>query len=319
MASTTPRSTPKDVFLHLLAIVTLYIGVISLIALLFQYIEAAFADTLTYSITRTSQAVRTAISSLIVVWPVYIGISYVIGKDFKQTPEHRHVKIRKWLVYLTLFIAAMTLIIDMIALINSFLGGELTMSFVLKVLSVLVVAGSVFGYYLWDIKRDAGDRSGLPRRMAWLSSIAIVAVIVAGFFIVGSPAHQRALRFDAERVEDLNSLQFQVIEHWRTKEALPESLDELHDDIGGYTAPTDPSTKQPYDYTVTGELSFELCATFETSSERYDTDTRGYNPGYLKSWKHGQGYECFERTIDPDDYKDLIGTTHALPVRENIY
>jgi hypothetical protein len=40
-----------------------------------------------------------------------------------------------------------------VSLINTFLGGELTLRFFLKVLTVLFVAGSIGGYYIWDLKK----------------------------------------------------------------------------------------------------------------------------------------------------------------------
>ena len=43
---------------------------------------------------------------------------------------------------------------DLIALLNGLLSGELTTRFILKTLCVGLIAGTVFGYYLWSIHRD---------------------------------------------------------------------------------------------------------------------------------------------------------------------
>src|SRR5438132_4874360 len=43
----------------------------------------------------------------------------------------------KWLIYLTLFVAALIIIGDLVSLIYNFLGGDVTIKFVLKALSVL--------------------------------------------------------------------------------------------------------------------------------------------------------------------------------------
>jgi hypothetical protein len=61
--------------------------------------------------------------------------------------------IRKWLIYFTLFAAALIIIGDLVTLLNRFLEGELTVRFLLKVLAVFFVAGSVFYYYLWDLRK----------------------------------------------------------------------------------------------------------------------------------------------------------------------
>jgi hypothetical protein len=53
---------------------------------------------------------------------------------------------------LTLFIAALTGLIDLITLINTFLGGEITTRFGLKVAIVLLIAIGVFLHFLADLK-----------------------------------------------------------------------------------------------------------------------------------------------------------------------
>jgi len=49
------------------------------------------------------------------------------------------------------------LIGDFTSLVYSLLGGELTVRFVLKVLTVGVIAGTIFWYYLSDLRLDEKD------------------------------------------------------------------------------------------------------------------------------------------------------------------
>ena len=58
------------------------------------------------------------------------------------------------MTYLTLFIAAAVLVGDVTSLVYSLLGGELTTRFVLKVSTIAVIAGAVFGYYLRDLRLE---------------------------------------------------------------------------------------------------------------------------------------------------------------------
>lgn len=130
----------------------------SFIALIFQYINIFFPDVLEsrdYSdpLNAAYSAIRFAISTLMVSFPVYLLSLRFMNKDYVANPEKRNLKIRKWLIYFTLFVAAVIIMGDLIALINTFLGGELTVRFVLKVLTVFVVTGSVFWYYLWDLRK----------------------------------------------------------------------------------------------------------------------------------------------------------------------
>lgn len=151
------RTSPKDVFLHLLAIITLYASATSFLVLLFQYINLGFPDArLTeYDYYREGifRSIRLAIATIIVVFPAYVGTSWFLNKGYASAPEKRNLRIRKWLLYFTLFIAALIVLGDFVTLIYNLLEGELTASFLLKVLSVFFVAGSVFFYYFWDLKQ----------------------------------------------------------------------------------------------------------------------------------------------------------------------
>ena len=149
------KTSPKDVFLHILSILTLYITAGSLVALLFQYVNVFFPDPLQhYYETRSAySAIRWAIAALIIIYPAHLWTMWILYKSYAITPYKRNLRIRKWLVYFTLFAAGLILMGDGVALIYNLLGGELTVRFLLKILSVLVVGGTVFGYYLWDIKQ----------------------------------------------------------------------------------------------------------------------------------------------------------------------
>lgn len=288
--------------MHLLLIITLYLSVVSFIALLWQYINVLVPDLLHLSYGSAYQGIRWASSVLLVSFPVYLWLSWQLQRDFIQMPSKRELRVRRWLLHLTLFLAALTIIGDLITLIYSFYGGELETRFLLKILVVLAVAASVFWYYLWDIRRGSST-TPIPRRAAIASTSLVGLALVAGFFIGGSPAHQRQLRFDEQRISDLQAIQSQTIYYWQQKGQLPEQLDQLRDSISGFTVPTDPATAAPYEYTATDPLSFELCAVFTAQSVGNDTTAARPVPakefGVTENWQHGQGKTCFARTIDP--------------------
>ena len=66
------RNIPRDVFLHLLAIVTLYWSAITFVTLLWQYINYYLPDVLNYYYQGTNYAIRFAVSSLVIVFPIFI-------------------------------------------------------------------------------------------------------------------------------------------------------------------------------------------------------------------------------------------------------
>ena len=264
---------------------------------------------------------RVATAVLIVTWPVYIFTGLLIQKDFVKRPRMHEFVLRRGLVYLTLFVAAVTIIVDLITGIYNFLDGELSIRFYLKTLVVLAVAGGVFGFYFWETKRkDIQKVFPIKVIAACVSSIVCISVI-AGFFVIGTPAAQRERKFDEQRVQDLQTLQGQIVYFWQQKERLPQNLDELRDSISGFVPPLDPRTQTSYEYTVLGDLSFELCAVFERTSMSTPPFSKEQRPaalGYfgLKSqtWEYKVGRTCFLREIDPELYKlDSADPSRALP------
>lgn len=308
------KSGPKDVFLNLLVTVTLYASVVGLLVLLFQYINIGFPDQLEAGYWAYSSAydkIRWATSVVFVMFGVYLFLSWNMEKSYKANPALRDLKSRKWLVYLTIFASAITLIVDLITLIYRFMNGDLTMRIGLKVLAILVVAGATFAYYYWDSKRLSAEQSKLPKTLAWIAGVIVIVTIVAGFFIAGSPAEQRKRRFDEQRVNDLSMIQSEVINFWQRKRELPQSLEALQNDLTGFRAPVDPETRIAYEYLVTEPLKFKLCAKFgtETTGQGSDAKTRAlthpiYGP-YDQNWNHDVGHVCFDRTIDPSLYPQI--------------
>lgn len=142
--------------MHLLAVIALYFSAGSFITLIFQYINVIFPDTLVsgaYYLRSAYGAIRWAIASLVVSFPIFVFTSWFLEKEYAQAPAKRNLRVRRWLVYFTLFAAAVIIAGDIVALIYSFLGGELTIRFFLKSLTVLAVSAAVFGYYFYDIRK----------------------------------------------------------------------------------------------------------------------------------------------------------------------
>lgn len=313
----TPKSSPRDFFLHLFAFGTLYVSAISLISLWFQYINLQLPDPLQpYGYQPSSyyafQQLRWPMSALIVVFPVFLFLTRWISGEIARDPSRKELRIYKWLVYLTLFVSSVTIVVDLVTLIYNFLGGELTARFGLKVVVVLVVALAIFGYYLWHLRSDLAVSAKKRLLLLWLSIVIMLGSIVLGFFFVGSPTKARAQKFDEQRISDLQQLQWQVINHWQQKGELPETLAVLQNDLNEYRVPLDPRTKMPYEYDRISPKSmvFTLCATFEQkgTGSSYGGPYPVYSSMAIEppfevgkgSWDHEAERTCFTRTIDPD-------------------
>lgn len=300
------KTGPRDVFTHLLTIIALYVSVTTFGMIIFQYINIYFPDLLhPESIRFARDFIRWPLSILVIVFPFYIWLSAFTQKDLEKNPEKRELKTRKWTLYFTVFATILVITGDIISLIFTFLNGELTIRFILKIVTILLIALAVFLYYGWNLKKTIpASKNPKMKLFVWTAIILGSATIISGFFVAGSPQAERLRRFDDQRINDLQNIQSQIIYYWQAKEKLPQSLDEIKNDINGFTAPVDPETQESYIYKITNDKSFGLCAVFKTLDDELENrndEMVPINPfGSTENWLHGQGLTCFQRTIDPD-------------------
>src|SRR5262249_41296587 len=145
-----PRAqlSPREAFLYLLLFTTLYLTCYHLGSLVFDLINRAYPDPADRTFPSLGDSMRWSIAYLVIAFPVFVFLTGYIGKDVSRNPIKRLSPVRRWLTYLTLFVAAAALIGDLTTLVYSILAGELTIRITLKVLVVFIIAGAVFGYYL---------------------------------------------------------------------------------------------------------------------------------------------------------------------------
>lgn len=301
-----PKLTPKDFFLHLGVMATLYAVIIALLNLLFRVINVAYPQ-VNWNNYYQSSSISLQVAVLIIVFPLLVLLAIFVGRSYRREPEKRQLWVRRWLWMLTLFVAGIALVADLITLLYYFLDGrELTTAFLLKVLAVLVVTAGVFGYVLQDLR----DRLTSGGRRIWtiVTALALLVAIVLGFAVIGSPQSQRLRRYDDQKVNDLANIQSQVINYWQTKGRLPKTLAELRDPLSGFTLPLDPQMGKDYVYKLGEGKAFELCANFNLESQKFSTTKENFaRPYYVgdpmsENWQHSTGQVCFKRVIDPELY-----------------
>lgn len=301
MPQATPQKTTggaqhaRNFFLYFLSFVLLYLVAISVGGVLFYIINQTMPLVGRIG-TESASALRYHLATLIIGTPVFLWLSWKVTRDSKTDDIMRDSGLRKWLTYLTLVVAALVTIGDLIFLVYTLLGGETTLPFILKSLVILGIAGNVFFYYLSDIKflRSGGTgKHPLPRTYFFLTGGVALAVIVAGLFFIESPVTQRLRNQDGVRVSNLQNLQYQIEEYVRQNNgSLPNSLADIT--TVREDAKQDPVTKQPLGYRKVNDTSYELCATFATSNrESTGEDYYLYGPD---NWLHDVGEACFTRS-----------------------
>lgn len=324
--------TPRYFFLSLGMFIALATVSIAFINLVFGTLDQAFPDALNASYqygynTGMYDSIRTTLATVIIFFPVYIALAYFWAKFSRVQLSQYNTVLRKWVLYCILFLVVLVVAIDLVTLVRYFISGEMTTRFILKVMSIIVIATTVFWYYFRELRADLDKKFKTNFIFLGIASVFVIVGIVYSFSVIGTPATQRALRFDQKRIEDLQNIQSQVITYWQQKEKLPAKLEDMIDPLNNWQVlPKDPEFQKGinYEYSATGVMEFKLCATFAqpipqgwqqigaaypmpmydkaVSSGIAPSGTSGYAGAQNENWGHQAGRTCFARKIDPQIY-----------------
>ncbi|MGH9379425.1 MAG: DUF5671 domain-containing protein [Thermoanaerobaculia bacterium] len=298
----------RDAFLHLLTFAAFYTAAVSLIVLFFTYIGLALPDPAVdhpTSLSPVLSGIRRSLAALIVAFPLYLWLTRFLVREQRAKPEKATSGVRRWLTYLTLFVAAATLMCDLIVLVYHLLEGELSLRFLLKVVVLGVIAAATFVYYLRTLRAPGAGGAGARLHLGFGSLAAGLTAIAViwGAIYIGSPAAGRTRRLDQRRVEHLQVIHNEVQDmtlgetRWtrgdrRMLRPLPQSLDELMRQARSVRPEIrDPETGEPYGYQVLGEDRYRLCARFD----------RKRGERMQPRWNHPAGHHCFDLNVLQDE------------------
>ncbi len=302
------KSSTVEVALNLFSFILLGIIAIATGTLFYQIINKYFPDTLItnyYQGQISTETIHYAIATLIIGFPIYYISMRLWFRGFQKDEGKRETKLTKWLTYLVLLIASITVVGDLITAVFTFLQGEISVRFFLKALTILAIAGAIFGFYFLERRKIQYRKpisQGLFKRFGIIVSATIFIGIILGFIVGGSPTTERKRGFDAQREKDLFTISNCVSNYARRYKRLPESLNELQTNMYSYCAnKKDPETKKVYEYHITTaskivgtnrEGTFELCANFNLKSEKNNSEGHNYYSGDGKWEKHNAGKNC---------------------------
>src|SRR3989339_1864957 len=139
-------------FLCLGVLITLITSVVSFLNLVFETLNKRFPDVLNSSYqygysTYEYESIRMALATLIIFFPIFLIVSYFWKKFVKRGLGSVDEIVRKWMIYIILFLSSLVIVIDLVTLVRYFISGEITYRFILKVVTVLVVAILIGFYY----------------------------------------------------------------------------------------------------------------------------------------------------------------------------
>ena len=299
------KLSPKFFFISVGVLIALATTLASFLSLVFDMLNSVLPDTLSPSgyASYDYASMRTSVAILVIMFPVFLVLSYVWSKVVANGLSSKDSTIKKWMLYLILFFLSLMAVIDLVTLVQYFISGEITTRFILKVLVIVV---TVFVAGLYYVRRLSDTKLGSREQWGFriVASVLVGLAIVLSFVVMGSPSTQRKLRFDEQRISDLESIQSQLGMYWQQKQTLPATLADLNNPMSGFVLPADPDTHALYSYTKVDTKNFQLCAVFGLASPDYLSLKTGA-VGIDQAWPHGAGNTCFSRTIDPAMYPPL--------------
>ncbi|ABQ31804.1 MULTISPECIES: hypothetical protein [Acidiphilium] len=135
-------------------------------------------------------------------------------------------------------------------------------------------------------------RPGGASLFAGSLGLAALLLVIAGFLVIGSPEHIRRQQADQMRSLQLGILSGEIAAYRRGHGALPQRLEELEPSPGYGAVPLTDPEGIPFEYSVTGTDSYELCAHFALSTldERASQEAGFQHPVF---GRHASGRQCF--------------------------
>lgn len=288
-------NSAKHAFYYMLSLVTLVIVSLSFGNILFELINNFFPDITKAIYYGSNSGLKSAISGLLIATPVFYFVMHKIYFNLKTGELKKDSEIRRWLTYFILFVSSVFVIGSLISILNNFLDGALTINFVLKALTVLLISLIVFGFYFYDIKRNDFKNNKLNRIFFFISLFVIIGGLVSAFLIVESPSEARDRKLDEKIIGNFNTIKYAIDDYYYKNEKLPDDLSDLKNKTDNVMLSlVNPITNLEYVYELIDSKSYNLCTDFSSSNILNTVDYYG------NLWQHDKGYYCIKKDISPE-------------------
>ncbi|OHA14570.1 MAG: hypothetical protein A2909_02965 [Candidatus Tagabacteria bacterium RIFCSPLOWO2_01_FULL_39_11] len=299
------KQNAKFAFFYLLSLVALVFTALATGLVIFQIINKKVVDLITLAPGGFSQeSLKFAISAIIIAAPIYFVMMWLINKNILTGKLDKESGIRKWLTYFILLVSAVVMIGWLIGTINSFLNGELTIKFILKALTAIIISALIFSFYLYDIKRaDISKNNNIIKAYFYGSMAIVLAALVASFFFIDSPRVVRLQKYDQNIINKFSQIDNAINAYYGETGGLPSDLNNLLNGGSAYyvieSDITDPDTNKFFEYKVDSQDAYELCSTFKTENKSQANDKSNNGNSYYVDlrWLHDSGYQCLKQRI----------------------
>ncbi len=295
-------TTPKHFVMQFGALITLYVSLSFLITLLFTIVNLHIPDATdaSWRFREYISTARLAIAVVLVFFPAYLILTALTLRA-RQSQSIGYLKGVRWLLYLSFLVAGAILLGNLVSLIVSFLEGEVTLRFILKVASMVVIVGGALGFYLLDVREYWLLH---PRRLRAVAVGAIavaIAILSVGFYGIYSPSEARERSLDQQQVQDLQNIAHTIDIFLEREGHLPDTL------AAAYRSPAHipsaPEDRPDYRYQHDTDRSYELCATFSHDSDHMSQPSyprpTAVSDGRAVDWNYEAGEWCVRISTTP--------------------
>ena len=150
-----------DAFEHILLFISMYVFALFFTLTLLFIIDHYLPKIETYPSTYGQvynnmkyDMLRGFMAPLIVSYPIFVFLFLDVTSRTLKSPYLRSLRLRKFLIYLTLVITFVISLINITATVSSFLNGNLTINWICNFLTIITVCSTIFFYYFFQIKGD---------------------------------------------------------------------------------------------------------------------------------------------------------------------
>lgn len=299
------KNNAKFVFYYLLSLTALIFMAISVGLIAYGIINELIADPLLangYYDSFHSQF-KFAISAIIISTPLFYLSTGLIRKGIIKGELESESPLRRWLTYFILLVSSLVILGLLISIINSFLGGELTLRFILKALTVFIISALTFAYYFYDIqteKVEKGDK--WVKIFFWSSLVLVLIAFVSVWFFIESPREARAKSVDQVTMNKILSLENDINFYYSNNKELPANLAAVASGSN-----LDTLKEKGIEYKKIDSQNFEICATFLTDSENLDDSYHYASRGYDRDYQ--AGYSCLPGNLWQDIDEEKMAPT----------
>ncbi|SLN73417.1 hypothetical protein ROJ8625_03931 [Roseivivax jejudonensis] len=141
-----PAVSAREALVYGLMFVALAVSVVQALSLGFALIDGWLGQDSAPPSFGTWR-VRSAVASLAVFAPLFLVLNLRVARAARADRSLRRSAVRDWLAHAAMFVAALTLVGDLVSALSAALGGGLTADFAAKSALVAVAAALVYAYF----------------------------------------------------------------------------------------------------------------------------------------------------------------------------